>query len=168
MQYNIYRTFAFCEIFRPVMNIEKIKNNKTIQTFFSSRNLGLYLFLIISLSVAWSTAKIIQKNYELQKDITQLQQEVALQEQQNKNQALKNKYFETDTFLELGARKYFSKSLPGERIYSVPKDVAMANVKPMPSTILISKKTKTKAKVLQNWSDWLIFLQGKASQQTSD
>lgn len=141
---------------------EKIKNNTTIKTIFTSKNLGLYLFFIISLSVAWSTARIIQKNYELQKQITSLSQEVAIQQQTNDNQRLKNEYFKTDTFLELAARRYFLKSLPGEKMYAVPKEVALSYVKPVTlSPAEIAKNKQQHSLFIKNWQSWINFFQGK-------
>jgi cell division protein FtsB len=144
--------------------LSKIKNNNLLKTATSTHSIGLYLFLIISLSVAWSTAKIIQKNYELQQQITMLEQQVSIQQQQNKNQQLKNLYYQTDTFLELGARKYFSKTLPGERVYVVPKSVALANTKPEQAPVAKPNTPKTHTKFIQNWLDWGNFLQGKNNQ----
>ena len=66
--------------------IDKIKNNTILKTVFDTKNLGLYAVFIIAISVTWSSVKIIQKNYELEKQINQLQQEVGIQEQTNKNQ----------------------------------------------------------------------------------
>ncbi|MCA9350155.1 hypothetical protein H6794_01150 [Candidatus Nomurabacteria bacterium] len=140
----------------------KIKNNETLKELLSTKNLGLYLFLIVSLSVAWSTARIIQKNYDLQKQITTLSQEVSLQEQINQNQKLKNQYFETDAYLELAARKYFLKGLPGERLYAVPKEVAMSKIKPMPTQEQKqSNDLKNTPFFIQNWQNWFKFLQGQ-------
>ena len=148
-----------------MLMLEKIKNNTIIKTIFSSRNVGMYLFLIISLSVAWSTARIIQKNYELQKQIVSLSQEVAVQEQENINQRLRNQYYATDAFLELAARRYFLKSFPGERMYAVPKDVALANTKPEPENIASAKKNaKQYPFIIKNWQAWINFFQGKQNQ----
>ena len=42
---------------------QKLKNNQTLKNIFDTKNLGIYAIAIIALSVAWSSAKIIQKNY---------------------------------------------------------------------------------------------------------
>jgi len=145
--------------------LEKIKNNTIVKTVFSSRNVGMYLFLIISLSVAWSTARIIQKNYELQKQIVSLSQEVAVQEQENINQRLRNQYYATDAYLELAARKYFLKSFPGERMYAVPKEVALSYTKPEPESIATTKNNSKKYPfIIKNWQAWINFFQGKQNQ----
>ncbi len=141
--------------------IKKIRKIISSQDIFNSKNMSLVLFLIISLSVTWSTAKIIQKNYSLQQQINQLNQEVALLEQTNQNQKIKNKYFETDAYLEIAARKYFQKSLPGERLYIVPKEVALSKIKPIPADQAKKASLSDKSFIIKNWQSWINFVLGK-------
>ena len=141
--------------------INKIKKIFSNQEIFNSKNMSMVLFLIISLSVTWSTAKIIQKNYYLQQQITQLEQEVSLQEQINQNQKLKNKYFETDSYLEIAARRYFQKSLPGERLYIVPKDVAISKIKMPENSLTQQESLSERSFIIKNWQSWVNFVLGK-------
>ena len=142
------------------MKWQKLKNNEILKNILDTKNLGLYAIAIIALSVAWSSAKIIQKNYELQKQIAKVDQQVSLQEQLNKNQKLKNEYFKTDAYLDLAARQYFGKSNPGERLILVPREVAQAYVKPETVTAESTKQNKQKPKILQNWQKWIDFYKG--------
>lgn len=137
--------------------IKKIKNID-FKTVLSNKNLSLYLFLIVALAVAWSTARIIQKNYVLQQQITELQQQTVIQEQENKNQALKNQYYQTDAYLDLAARKYFAKSSPGERIFVVPEETASKYIKTPPAPETESRIVEQKNRILKNWQNWLSFL----------
>lgn len=139
------------------MNLNKIKN-VDLKVVFSTKNLGLYLFLVVAIAVAWSTARIIQKNYVLEQQIVELQQQTLIQEQENKNQALKNQYYQTDAYLDLAARKYFSKSTPGEKLYIVPKEIALQYVKVQPQPEKESKLVEQKNRIIRNWQNWLDFL----------
>ena len=142
---------------------EKIKNSSFSKSLFFSRNLGLYAVFLIGLSVTWSTVKIIQKNYILQRQITTLQQSVAVQTQMNQNETLLIKYYSSDSYLSLEARKYFNKALPGEKLILVP--TAISN-KYIHQTAVINSdisKNTPKAKVLQNWQDWVNFFFHKTS-----
>ncbi len=141
--------------------IKKIKKIISNQDIFNSKNMSLVLFLIISLSVTWSTAKIIQKNYSLQQQINQLDQEVALQQQINQNQKIKNKYFETDSYLEIAARKYFQKSFPGEKLYIVPKEVALSKIKPLPAEKSGNESLSERSFIIKNWQSWINFVLGR-------
>ena len=136
---------------------EKIKNNNFLKTVFDTKNLGLYAVFIIALSVTWSSIKIIQKNYELEKQINQLQQEVTIQDQTNKNQELKNDYFKTDAYLDLAARKYFGKSVPGEKLILVPTDTTQKYVHQEAGAKEATVIVRTAPKFVQNWQDWIDF-----------
>lgn len=123
------------------------------------RNIGLYVLVIITLSVAWSSVKSIQKNYEIEKQITALTQEVEVLGQEAKNQALKNDYYKTDAFLELAARKYYGKGLPDEQFISVPTEVANKYTHPDITELekAVSANAKSTPKFIQNWQDWFNF-----------
>ena len=137
--------------------IEKIKNNHYLKIIFDSHSLGLYILAIIALSVTWSSIKIIDKNYQLEKQISVLQQEVEVLDQQIKNQRLKNEYYRTNAYLELAARKYFGKSLPGEKLILVPTDVAEKYITKPDQTQAQQNSKKELPKFIQNWQDWLDF-----------
>lgn len=137
--------------------IEKIKNNRYLKLFFDGRNLGIYAIAIIALSVAWSSVKIIEKNYQLEKQISQMQQEVDILEQETKNQKLKNQYFRTDAYLELAARKYFGKSLAGEKLILVPRDVAAKYIPDVKTVTANQDKKSDMPKFVENWQNWLNF-----------
>lgn len=110
--------------------LAKIKNiNRTdIQTTLSDvRTLGLIVFAIIALLVTWSGIKVVSTNYELQKQISALRQENDVKKLANANLGLKNKFLETDQYLELVARKQFNKAKPGEKLLVVPKSVALSH-----------------------------------------
>jgi len=142
---------------------QKIKNSTTLKSIFDTRNLGLYAVFIIALSVTWSSIKIIQKNYELEKQISQLEQEVTIQDQTNKNQNLKNEYFKTDAYLDLAARKYFGKSLPGEKLIQVSSDVSQKYTHPEAEPPAEIVAVRTAPKFIQNWQDWINFFLHKQS-----
>lgn len=107
---------------------EKIKSitaNRIVKQLFDVRNIGLYIFGLIALSITWSGIKVVQTNYGLQKQIATLEQEAAISDLQNANLNLKNQYYQTDQFLELAARRQFGLALPGEKMLLVPKDIAL-------------------------------------------
>lgn len=127
----------------------------------NTHTIGLLVIVAIAVSVTYSSAKIIHKNYTLQQQITILQQENQLQEQINVNQKLKNQYFTTDAYLELAARRYFNKSAPGERVVLVPETVANKHAAPPlePKTIEVS--INKDPWFIKNWRSWADFLSGK-------
>ena len=89
------------------------------------RFLGQVIFVIIVLLVSWSTAKAIQQNYDVQKQVAAKQKENEVQKLKNENLKIKNKYLETDEYLEITARRQLGKAAPGETVVVIPKDIAM-------------------------------------------
>ena len=136
---------------------EKIKNSAAVKSILETKNIGLYVILLFALSATWSTAKQIQKNYELQKQITSLQASVALQDQMNKNEALQINYYKTNDYLSLAARKYFNKALPGEKLILIPASVSNKYIH---QSAIIKKNDSTKShtnRIVRNWQNWVIF-----------
>lgn len=143
---------------------QKIKNNQTLKIVFDTRNLGLYVLAIVALSVTWSSIKSIQKNYELEKRITKLQQEVLILEQQAKNQKLKNEYYRTDAYLDIAVRKYFNKASSGEQLIIVPSEVAKKYTFAEPQVTKTDESKSDKPQFIQNWQDWINFFLHRDSQ----
>ncbi len=88
------------------------------------RVLGLQVFIAIAILVTWNSIGVIQSNYELQQDLSRLEQENLVKELENETLQLRNLYYETDQYLELAARKQFSKGAAGETLILVADDVA--------------------------------------------
>lgn len=142
--------------------LDKIKNidyKKLIHDLRDVRMIGLLVFGIVVLLVTWSGIGVIQTNYELQKKISALDQEVDLQKLENSNLQLRNQYFNTEQYLELQARRQFGKAAPGEKLLLVPKSVALAHTKEIPKA---DKKTESpvahKPFYQKNFEAWMSFL----------
>jgi cell division protein FtsB len=111
--------------------LEKLKNYQQYRSYLAQfrdvRAIGLLMFLVIVLLMSWSGVKVIQSNYELQKQISKLEQQNQVQQLENTNLKLQNDYFNTDQYLELAARQNFGLGSAGETELIVPKSVALAH-----------------------------------------
>ena len=140
--------------------LQKIKNQPWRQYGKQLRDvrlLGLLVFGVIALLVTSSSLSAIQTNYNLQKQISSLQQQNNVEQLQDTNLQLQNAYYNTNQFLELAARRQFGKAAPGETLILVPKNVALAHtvVLPSPST---AKTASAHASVYQhNFEAWMDF-----------
>ncbi len=145
--------------------LEKIKTNtfSYIKSLGDIRVLGQTVFVIIVLLTSWSGIKAIQTNYELQKKIVRLEQQVEIAELENQNLELSNKYLETDQFLELSVRRQFGKAGSGEKIYVVPKDVALKYAPSIESTSEKDKQKTDKPWYQENLEAWLNFFFRKSN-----
>lgn len=128
-----------------------------VKSLSDIRVIGQTVFVIIVLMVSWSTVKSIQTNYELQKKVVKLQQQIKVQELENKNLSLQNQFLETDQFLELAVRRQFGKAAPGERVYLVPNEVALAYAPKTAETIVEESKDTDKPFYQENLEAWVDF-----------
>jgi len=149
--------------------IKRIDYRSYVKQLQDVRTLGLMVFVCLVLLVSWSGVKVIQLNYELEKRISKLQQEVEVLSLENANQKLRNKYYETDQFLELAARRQFGRGAPGEQLILVPEEVALAYTVDRPDQL---KETEAelvaKPEYQQNFEAWVQFFLHRTVDDTLD
>jgi cell division protein FtsB len=143
--------------------IKSYKSHDVVKSLSDVRTLGTIAFGIIALLVTWSSVKVVETNYDLQKQMSALQQQNDVQALSNKNLELKNEYYRTDAYLELAARRHFNKAAPGEKLLIVPKEVALAHSidvpQPKSTTDTISETVKASGSAFQrNFDAWVNFL----------
>jgi len=141
----------------------KIKNldyQKYVRELRDVRMIGMLVFGGVVLLVTWSGIGVIQTNYDLQKKIARLQQEVDLDKLENSNLQLRNQYFNTDQYLELQTRRQFGKAAPGEKLLIVPKSVALAHAPEisMPDQSKTETPQAHKPFYQHNLEAWIDFL----------
>lgn len=121
------------------------------------RNVGLLIFTVIVLLISWSGVKSIQTNYGLQKQIAQLQQENGVQNLQNSNQALRNKYYDTAQYKEVTARENLGLGAAGETELIVPEDVALAHTVKQPGASVTASEVPKQPFWQRNFQAWINF-----------
>lgn len=109
---------------------KKSQIKRVIELLKDVRVIGLLAFGAIAILVTWSGISVLQQNFALQQQIVQIEQEIAIQELENRNLELRNEYFNTDQYLELQARRQFGLAAPGETVLLVPERVALENSSP--------------------------------------
>lgn len=124
------------------------------------RNLGLIVFTIIALLVTWSGIKVVQTNYDLQKQISAMRQQNEVKRLENSNLALSNQYYDTDQYLELMARRHYNKALPGEKLLIVPESVALSHTIDLPEEEPeeVQQINEESPWYERNFNAWLDFL----------
>lgn len=139
--------------------------HKKYKNFTDVRVIGLVMFGMVVILVTWSSLRVLQVNFELQKKEAYLRQKNEVNKLENGNLKLRNTYFETDEYLELTARRQFNKAVPGESLYLIPKEVAMSKTVELPQdkASVEAKKEANKPKYRQNFEAWMDFLFGQKS-----
>lgn len=133
---------------------------EAILQFRDVRAAGLLLFLVVVLLISWSGVKVIDTNYNLQRQISQIQQQNQVQQLTNNNLKLQNQYYESQQYLDISARQNFGLALPGEVVINVPTSVAVAHTVDLPDQEQ-TEVTKTKSKqpaYQRNFQAWMDFL----------
>ena len=144
--------------------IQTYLSNKQTRQAFDVRNIALYIFGLIVLAIAWSGAKTVQNNYQLQKQISTLQQQNDVIHLQNNNVFLQNQFYQTNEYLELSARQNLGLAAPGEKVLLVPKNVALGYIDPALADNRDSSSGATidnRSKYTKNLEAWRDFLLGR-------
>jgi cell division protein FtsB len=117
---------------------------------------GQVIFVVIVLLVSWSGVKAIDANYSLEKQISVLQQQSAVQQLENNNLKLQNQYYNSNQYLELSARQNFGLAAPGETELVVPQNVALSYTVPEPQAPA-SKPIASSSLFERNLKAWVNF-----------
>jgi cell division protein FtsB len=144
-------------MFEKLKNLQALPDHPRIKQFRDVRAIGLLVFLAVALMVTWSGAKVIQRNYELQKQISQLRQQNAVSQLENNNLRLQNQYLNTDQFLDLKARQDFGRGLPGETLVLVPREVALSYVSKPPVKKEAPSPESQRPRYQRNFQEWIDF-----------
>ncbi len=134
--------------------LNSLKNRLDEKGLYDVRLVVLAIVGLIAISVFWNGAKIVQQNFELNQKVAQIKKENEILELENRNKELQNEYLATDEFAELTARRVFGKASPGERVYIVPKDVALASLTEEPEPT-IEETEVDKPQYQKNLESWL-------------
>ncbi len=142
-----------------IEKIKKYQHSTLVQQFRDIRFVGFVVFGILVLLVSWSGVSVIETNYELQKQVSQLEQEIDVAELENNNLRLQNEYYNSTQYLELTARRQFGKGLPGETLLLVPDTVALKYTKDISKAVEESTREPllTKPRYQQNLEAWIDF-----------
>jgi cell division protein FtsB len=139
--------------------IKKYQDHRFFQQFRDIRFNGFIVFGILVLLVSWSGVSVIETNFELQKQVSKLEQQNQVSELENNNLKLQNEYYNSDQYLELTARRQFGKGQPGEKLLLVPASVAKKYTVDIPETTKQSDATPTLTAPLwqRNLESWVNF-----------
>jgi cell division protein FtsL len=134
-----------------------------VQRLGDMRFTGQLVFAIIVLLITWSGIKSIQTNYDLQKQISTLKQQIVVAQLQNNNLALQNSYLDSNQYLELAARQNFGLAAPGEKEIIVPQSVALSYTTNLPTTtpqVTANSQQPGYQKNFESWIDFFLHRQG--------
>ncbi len=149
------------KIILTLMKNAKEKSIKIINSLSDTRILTILAFGLVAVLVTWSGVRVVQTNYELEKKIAVAKQKNDIATLENQNLELKNKYYESNQYLELAARRQFGKAAIGEKLYIIPDSVAMAKTSDdSPQAKTLQPKAQKTNKYADNLQAWQNFFFG--------
>lgn len=141
-----------------LQKLKEIRITHYIKQLQDVRVTGLLVFGVIAILVTWSGVSAIASNYELQKQVSQLEQQNSVQQLQNTNLELQNEYYNTSEYQELQSRLLFGKGAPGEKLIIVPQSVAESKLAPVAVSPTITTTTPPPKPTYQkNFEAWVDF-----------
>jgi cell division protein FtsB len=121
-----------------------------------SRKALLWGFAAVAIGITYSGAKTVQSNSLLELKIANMSQENENRQLENENNTLKNEYYSTPAYIELEQKRLYGKAAPGETVYTIGKDQALARVGGIQNSV--EKGQTSRSKPASNIERWRTFL----------
>ena len=125
-------------------------NHQHLKHYATIQNGAVTLALLIAVVWVWGTVVTLQRNFEFQRQVDSLDQEVELMKLENENLAFQKRYYKSDEFLELSARQRLGKASPGEHLVILPSSTDIKDE-------VKSTTPAKKAVEASNFSQWMQF-----------
>jgi len=124
--------------------------------YLTMNNVVVAVALLIGASWAWGSIGVMQRNYDLQKEIDAKNRQLTLAELETQTLEYQQKYYRSTEYQELAVRERLGFVDPGEKVLSLPPNsLAAKTIVDIP----IKKKQST-AQPLTNFQQWVNFLFG--------
>lgn len=112
--------------------------------------------LIIGASWAWGSVGVMQRNYDLQKEIDGKVREQKLLELETQNLAYQQKYYQSSEYQELAVRSRLGLADSGEKVLILPPNSLTAKQ----ADTVLTNETTNNPEPTSNFQQWMNFLFG--------
>jgi len=127
--------------------------------YFTLNNVVIVVAFAIAAGWVWGSLGVMQRNYDLQKQVDLKQRQLELTQVQTASLQLEQRYYKTSEYQELAARQDLGLGLPGEKVLILPPNSQAAIDADAKLT-----GTQPVAVVQQsNFQQWVNFLFGNNS-----
>jgi hypothetical protein len=124
--------------------------------YLTMNNVVIGVALIIGASWAWGSIGMMQRNYNLQKELDGKARSARLIELETQNLKFEQRYYQSSEYKELAVRERLGLTAPGEKVLFLPPNTPAAK---MADAGLTKKTTKT-IEPVSNPRQWMNFLFG--------
>lgn len=135
------------------MNITKIIHH--LRHYMTLNNAVLGLAIVVVLGWLWGTVGSLQKNFALQEQVDDLDQQIQIAEIENANLDFARQYYASTEYLELRARERLGKAFPGEHVILLPPTSSEP-------TVASPAATAQPVEDVTNFKQWMRFFFGNS------
>jgi hypothetical protein len=130
--------------------------------YFTLNNVVIVVAFGIAASWVWGSLGVMQRNYDLQKEVDFKQRELQLAQIETRSLELEKRYYQTREYQELAVREDLGLALPGEKVLILPPNTQAAKDTDTTTTQLASSIAP-----VSNMQQWMNFLFGGNSKSAS-
>jgi len=131
--------------------------------YITLNNVVIAVAFIIAASWVWGSLGVMQRNYDLQKDLDYKKRELQLAELQARSLELEGRYYKTAEYQELAAREDLGLVIPGEAVLILPPNSQAA--KDVDKVVTV--QSADTGQQVSNIAQWMNFLFGSNNKNAS-
>ena len=125
--------------------------------YITMNNVVITIALLVGLGWAWASIGVMQRNYDLQKEVDGKMRQQKLLDLENQALAYEQKYYQTREYQELAIRDRLGLASPGEKVLLLPPNSQAAEKMSQTAT---APSAQTLEKPVDNMQQWVNFLFG--------
>jgi cell division protein FtsB len=122
--------------------------------YVTLNNVVIAVAFIIAASWVWGSLGVMQRNYDLQKEVDLKQRQLEVADLETKSLELEQRYYGTREYQELAVRQDLGLTLPGEKVLILPPNSQAAKDADK-ATVATSVASITPISNLQQWMNFL-------------
>jgi len=130
---------------------------RKVVSWFTLSNILPLGVVLIAFWWAWSTVDVIQRNFQYQQQVDQLQQQVAVLRLQDKTEQYMIDYYRTGEYDQLQARTYLNLAAPGEKELILSSSPAGSQYAPFVASVQPTSGSNA-SRARSNFQQWVYFL----------
>lgn len=124
--------------------------------YFTMNNVVVGIALLIGVGWAWGSIGMMQRNYDLQKELDTRARQQKLIELETANLALQQKYYQSSEYQELAVRARVGLVNPGEKALILPPNTQAAKN----ADNVVTGKLPQSLEPASNFQQWMNFIFG--------
>jgi hypothetical protein len=123
--------------------------------YLTMNNIVIAVAFMIGASWAWGSIGMMQRNYNLQKEVDTKARSLKLAELETQNLAYEQRYYQGAEYQELEVRKRLGLANPGEHVLILPPNTEEAKN----ADVVVNQPTKV-VEPISDFQQWMNFLFG--------